>query len=42
MSIGKFTQTLDSYIRWSNEKRIEISLASLSPVEYRKSMGPTA
>ena len=27
------------YIRWYNEKRIKISLASLSPVEYRASQG---
>ncbi|NDE34790.1 MAG: hypothetical protein EBY15_04985, partial [Gammaproteobacteria bacterium] len=29
----------DSYIRWYNEKRIKISLGSLSPVEYRLSLG---
>jgi transposase InsO family protein len=27
------------HIRWYNEKRIKISLGSLSPVEYRKSLG---
>lgn len=30
---------VDAYIRWYNEKRIKISLGSLSPVEYRKSLG---
>jgi hypothetical protein len=32
---------VDSYIRWYNEKRIKISLGSLSPVEYRESLGFT-
>ncbi|MFZ6659047.1 IS3 family transposase, partial [Undibacterium sp. TJN19] len=26
-------------IRWYNEKRIKISLGSLSPMEYRESLG---
>jgi putative transposase len=30
---------VDAYIRWYNEKRIKIPLGSLSPVEYRKSLG---
>ncbi|AIP30605.1 integrase core domain protein [Paraburkholderia xenovorans LB400] len=38
-SIEQFTQALDAYIRWYNEKRIKISLGALSPVEYRKSLG---
>lgn len=38
-SIEQFTQALDSYIRWYNEKRIKISLGALSPVEYRKGLG---
>lgn len=38
-SIEQFTQALDSYIRWYNEKRIKISLGALSPVEYRRSLG---
>ena len=37
-SIDQFTQALDSYIRWYNEKRIKISLGGLSPVEYRTSL----
>jgi transposase InsO family protein len=37
-SIEQFTQELDSYIRWYNEKRIKMSLGALSPVEYRKSL----
>lgn len=41
-SIEQFTQALDSYIRWYNEKRIKISLGALSPVEYRKSLGLAA
>ena len=38
-TIGQFIQELDSYIRWYNEKRIKISLGSLSPLEYRASLG---
>lgn len=30
------------YIRWHNEKRIKISLGSLSPLEYRESLELTA
>lgn len=37
--IEQFIQALDSYIRWYNEKRIKLSLGSLSPVEYRWSLG---
>jgi transposase InsO family protein len=36
----KFSQA--SYIRWYNEKRIKISLGSLSPIEYRVSLGLAA
>lgn len=38
-TIEQFIQALDAYIRWYNEKRIKISLGSLSPVEYRRSLG---
>ena len=38
----QFMQTVDSYIRWYNEKRIKISLGSLSPLEYRASLELTA
>ena len=41
-SIEQFIQVVDSYIRWYNEKRIKISLGSLSPIEYRESLGFTA
>jgi len=37
-SFEQFTQALDSYIRWYNEKRIKILLGALRPVEYRKSV----
>ncbi|MGN7963590.1 IS3 family transposase, partial [Brucella sp. 22210] len=29
----------DAYIQWYNEKRIKLSLGSLSPIEYRRSLG---
>ena len=36
ITIEQFVAEGDAYIRWYNEKRIKISLGSLSPVEYRK------
>ena len=41
-TIEQFIQAVDAYIRWYNEKRIKISLGSLSPLEYRESIGLTA
>lgn len=41
-TIEQFIQVVDSYIHWYNEKRIKISLGSLSPLEYRESLGFTA
>ena len=38
-TIEQFIEAVDSYIRWYNEKRIKISLGSLSPIEYRESLG---
>lgn len=38
-TIEQFIEVVDSYIRWYNEKRIKISLGSLSPIEYRESLG---
>lgn len=42
ITVEQFIQTVDSYIRWYSEKRIKISLGSLSPIEYRESLGLTA
>lgn len=39
ITIEQFVVEVDAYIRWYNERRIKISLGSLSPVEYRKSLG---
>ncbi len=39
VSVDQFIGTVDAYIRWYNEKRIKISLGSMSPVEYRQSLG---
>ena len=39
ITIDQFVAEVDAYIRWYNETRIKISLRSLSPVEYRKSLG---
>ena len=38
-TIEQFIKEVDFYIRWYNEKRIKISLGSLSPIEYRESLG---
>lgn len=42
VSVEQFIKEVDSYIRWNNEKWIKISLGSLSPIEYRESLGLTA
>ena len=39
VTIEQFIQTVDAYIRWYNEKRIKMSLGSLSPIQYRESLG---
>jgi len=41
-TIEQFIEAVDAYIRWYNEKRIKVSLGSLSPVEYRVSLGLAA
>ncbi|WP_244141730.1 IS3 family transposase [Robbsia andropogonis] len=38
-TVDQFIETLDAYIRWYNAKRIKVSLGSLSPLEYRASLG---
>ena len=42
VTVEQFIEVLDDYIRWYNEKRIKISLGSLSPIEYRVSLGLAA
>jgi transposase InsO family protein/transposase-like protein len=42
ITLEQFIQSVDVYIRWYNEKRIKVSLGSLSPIQYRKSLGFTA
>ena len=42
ITVDQFIQIVDSYIRWYNEKRIKICLGSISPIEYRESLGFTA
>jgi putative transposase len=38
-TIEQFIEEVEAHIRWYNEKRINVSLGSLSPLEYRKSLG---
>ena len=42
ITIDQFIQSVDAYIRWYNEKRITLSLGSLSSIEYRASLEITA
>jgi putative transposase len=39
ITIKGFMKIVDTYIRWYNEKRVKISLGSLSPIEYREGLG---
>ena len=39
VTIEEFIQIVNSYIRWYNEKRTKMFLDSLSPRDYRKSLG---
>jgi transposase InsO family protein/transposase-like protein len=39
ITIEQFIKAVHDYIVWYNEKRIKISLGSLSPIEYRESLG---
>lgn len=41
-TIEQFIEALDSYVRWYNEKRIKIALGSVSPIEFRVSLGLAA
>ncbi|MCC8397700.1 IS3 family transposase, partial [Paraburkholderia sp. MMS20-SJTR3] len=41
-TVDDFIEVLDSYIRWYNATRIKVSLGSLSPLEYRESLGIVA
>ena len=42
ITIEEFMKVVDSYIHWYNAIRIKISLGSLSPIEYRESLGLAA
>jgi len=42
IAVEQFMHIVDAYIRWYNEKRIKVSLGSLSPIQYRKSLGLAA
>jgi transposase InsO family protein len=41
-TVDQFIEVVDSYIRRYNAKRIKVSLGSLSPLEYRQSLGIAA
>lgn len=42
VSLCQFTNKLDEYIRWYNEKRVKISLGGMSPAQYRRKLRLTA
>lgn len=42
VTIDSFISSLDTYIKWYNEKRIKKSLGGLSPFEYRQRLGLVA
>lgn len=42
VALAQFIEAVDDYTRWYNEKRIKISLGSISPIEYRESLGLAA
>lgn len=39
VSLERFMEILDNYIRWYNETRIKLSLGGMSPLEFRRSLG---
>jgi len=39
VTINKFIEELDTYIKWYAEKRIKISLGGMSPIDYRRNLG---
>ena len=39
VNIQQFTEILNDYLVWYNEKRIKVSLGNMSPLEYRRSLG---
>ncbi len=42
VTIEQFIETLNSYMKWYNEKRIKISLGAISPIDYRRRLGLAA
>lgn len=39
VTMNKFIEELDTYIKWYAEKRIKISLGGMSPIDYRRKLG---
>ena len=39
VSVEEFIEQLNRYLEWYNERRIKVSLGSMNPVEYRRSLG---
>jgi transposase InsO family protein len=42
VSLEKFIEELDRYIRWYNEKRIKMRLGGMSPLVYRRNLSLVA
>ena len=39
ISLNDFSNILNAYMHWYNEKRIKISLGAMSPIDYRRNLG---
>ena len=42
VTVDSFVSQLDEYLHWYGEDRIKISLNSMSPMDYRRSLGLAA
>ena len=42
VSLDELRRKIDDYMEWCNAKRIKRSLGSMSPLQYRRSLGLAA
>ena len=40
ISVEEFINIINQYMQWYRDKRIKLSLGGLSPMEYRRFLGP--
>ena len=41
ISVEEFISIINQYMQWYRDKRIKLSLGGLSPMEYRRFLGPS-